>query len=217
MIPSALENHKHNQGKADKQIKTFEIANCYQKTEGQELPKEISYLAILSEGDYRKTKGDLEALFQKLRVKDISFEPSKVLPPFYNTVATADIYSEKLMIGYIGSIKSAVSRNFGLTNSLIATEINLDSLVSKISQEYVYHPISEYPSIIEDLTVASEKSLGDIIEAIKSTSKLVKDIQYLDSFKGKHSFRISFQNNEKNLEQAEINSLKEIILDLFKV
>ncbi|HCQ31175.1 TPA: phenylalanine--tRNA ligase subunit beta [Candidatus Collierbacteria bacterium] len=217
LIPSALENHKHNQGKADKQIKTFEIANCYQKTEGQELPKEISYLAILSEGDYRKTKGDLEALFQKLRVKDISFEPSKVLPPFYNTVATADIYSEKLMIGYIGSIKSAVSRNFGLTNSLIATEINLDSLVSKISQEYVYHPISEYPSIIEDLTVASEKSLGDIIEAIKSTSKLVKDIQYLDSFKGKHSFRISFQNNEKNLEQAEINSLKEIILDLFKV
>src|SRR3989339_1178352 len=48
LIPSALENHKHNQGKVGGQLKTVEIANCYQKIEGRELPREISTLAMLS-------------------------------------------------------------------------------------------------------------------------------------------------------------------------
>lgn len=216
LIPSALENHKHNQGKVDGPLKTIEIANCYQKVSGRELPREISTLAFLSGEDYRKTKGEIEALLRKLRVNDISFKPSKTPPPFFNPIGTADIYSGKLLLGHIGSIKPAVLRKIRLLSDPVALEINLADLVSKINRKYEFHPVPEYPPVLEEMTIDSKKSLGEIIETIQNTSELIKKVQYLDSFKRKHSFRISFESDEKNLEQSEINTLKDIIQNRFK-
>ncbi|KKT30355.1 MAG: Phenylalanine-tRNA ligase beta subunit [Microgenomates group bacterium GW2011_GWC1_44_10] len=217
LIPSALENHKHNQGKVGGQLKTVEIANCYQKIEGRELPREISTLAMLSGEDYRKIKGEIEALLWKLRVKDISFKPSRTPPPFFNPAGTADIYSKKLLLGHIGSIKPAVLRKIGLLNNPMAIEINLADMVLKINRKYEFHPVPEYPPVLEEMTIDSRKSLGDIIETIQNTSQLIKKVQYINSFKGKHSFGISFGSDNKNLEQSEINTLKDIIQNRFKV
>jgi len=217
LVPSALLNHKHNQGKIDEPLKTFEIANCYQKIEGRELPREISTLAMLSGEDYRKIKGEIEALLWKLRVKDISFKPSRTPPPFFNPAGTADIYSEKLLLGHIGSIKPGVLIKIDLLNNPMAIEINLADMVLKINRKYESHPVPEYPPVLEEMTIDSRKSLGVIIETIQNTSELIKKVQYINSFKGKHSFGISFGNDNRNLEQSEINTLKDIIQNRFKV
>jgi phenylalanyl-tRNA synthetase beta chain len=217
LTPSALENHKHNQGRFGEPLKTFEVANCYQKVDGQELPREISNLSLLSGEDYRKTKGEIEALLWKLRVTDITFKSSKTPPPFFSPTGTADIFSGNLLLGHIGSIKPAVLRKVGLSNSPVAVEISLPSLVTKINLKYIFHPIPEYPPVLEEMTIDSEKPLGDIIDTIQNTSALIKKVQYLASFEGKHSFRISFGSDEKNLKQVEINNLKDIIQTRFKV
>ncbi|EKD53422.1 MAG: phenylalanyl-tRNA synthetase, beta subunit, partial [uncultured bacterium] len=217
LIPSALENHKHNQGKVDGPLKTVEVANCYQKTEGRELPREISTLTVLSGEDYRKTKGEIEALLWKLKVKDISYKPSQTPPSFFDPKGTAGIYSGNLLLGHIGTVKPAVVRKIGLSSDPVAIEINLVDLVSNINLKHVFRPIPEYPPVLEEMTIDSEKPLGDIIDTIQNTSGLIKKVQYLDSFEGKHSFRISFGSNEKNLEQPEINTLKDVIQTRFKV
>ncbi len=217
LTPSGLENYKHNSGKIEGTIDVFEIANIYQLDEGKSLPREISTFSALTDGNYLSTKGTLESLLKKLRIKDITFKPTTEAPPFFNLTATADVFSENILLGQIGVIKSTILRNIGITTNPTAIELNLVNLTSQISKGYIYQPISEYPLVLEDITVASEKLLGDIMEKIRNSSTLIKKIKYLESFKDKHTFKVYFGSNERNLEQAEINSIKNIIQSRFKV
>ena len=121
------------------------------------------------------------------------------------------------MFGHLGLLRPSTLRNIGLQTSPVAVEINLETLVSCLNQKYIFQPISEYPYILENITVNSQKLLGDIVDIIKNTSRLIKEVQYLESFHTKHTFRVSFGSNEKNLEQKEVNALKDIIQERFKV
>lgn len=217
IIPSGLENLKHSQGKIEEPLKIFEVSNSYQKTDGLELPREVSTLALLANDDFRNVKGSVESLLEHLKVKNISFRPSRQILPFFDQSTTAAIYSGDHLLGNLGLLKPSVLRNIGLQTSPVAVEINLEILVTCINQKYVFLPISEYPYILENITVNSKKSLGDILEIVKNTSRLIKDVRYLESFHTKHTFRVSFGSNEKNLEQKEVNALKDIIQERFKI
>ena len=217
LIPSGLENLKHSQGKIETPLKTFEVANVYQIVDGQELPREVSTLALLSHDNFRNVKGTIESLLEHLKVKNVSFKPVKQSHPFFNQSATAAIFSGDHLFGHLGLLRPSTLRNIGLQTSPVAVEINLETLVSCLNQKYIFQPISEYPYILENITVNSQKLLGDIVDIIKNTSRLIKEVQYLESFHTKHTFRVSFGSNEKNLEQKEVNALKDIIQERFKV
>ncbi len=217
LVPSLLENYKHNQGKISNNINLFEVANCYLKNNQHVLPDEISNLGLVSGSEFLETKGKVESLLKKLKVSEVSFKPTKVSAPYFNRGLTADIYSDEIILGQIGSIKPQVLRNMGVQSNPTCVEIDLTKLVSGVNREHIFQPISDYPLIIENITVSSKKMLGEIISVIQNTSTLIKEIDYLDSFKDKHAFRVSFGSVERNLEQSEINTIKEIIQTRFKV
>lgn len=218
LLPSSLENHKHNQGKVEGQLDTYELANCYHPVKGQELPLEISGLSIVSTGTYLETKGKLEALLAHLKVNQVSFKPSeKNTPPYFDRINSAVILSNTQVLGFLGPIKALTLRNIGLLSPVIAIEINFANLVDSVNRQFIYEPISEYPLVIEDITISSDSLVADIIKNIRLTSKLIKDVRYLASFKNKHTFKVTFGSQDKNLKQTEINTLKDIIQDRFKV
>lgn len=120
-------------------------------------------------------------------------------------ISRVDIVLLNLLVGsYSAGIFSAASR---VTLLFAMTAAGLGSVINpRFSSFDNSHKILSY----------SKKLIGDIINTIKSSSKLVKDIQYLESYQTKHTLRISFGSDEKNLEQNEINILKVTIQDLFK-
>jgi len=65
------------------------------------------------------------------------------------------------------------------------------------------------------MTINSKLKVGEIINKIQSTNKLIKHIKYKDSFKDNHTFKITFSSQEKNLTQPEVNEVKNIILKHF--
>lgn len=217
LLPSLLENHKHNRGKLDGPVKTFEIANCYQKLPHLKLPNEVSTLAILSTDTYRQTKGVLETLLSYLRVKDVSYQIASESPSLFRPDRTAAVYSGRTLLGYLGELQPQVLRNIGLDSSPTAVEINLPILAKHLSLQPEYLAISDYPPVVEDITLSSSRPLGDIIKTIQSSSKLINSVKYLDTYQQKHTFRVTFGSQDKNLKQAEINTLKDIIQDHFKV
>lgn len=217
LTPSILENYHHNQDKNEGDIHLFEIANCYLKAEDQRLPKEISHASILSDMDYRHLKGRIEDLLRFIKAEKIAFKTSADPSPFWNPGSTASIFAEDLLIGYIGSIKPSVLRNLGIKTNPTAVELNLHSLVKKIAQKAKFQKISPYPTLFEDITISSQRTIGQIMEIISATSKIIKDVRYLESFESKHTFRIAFGNDEKNLSQSEVDSLKEVIIKRLKV
>ncbi|KKS94556.1 MAG: Phenylalanine-tRNA ligase beta subunit [Candidatus Collierbacteria bacterium GW2011_GWB1_44_6] len=217
LVPSGLENLKHNIGRTSDKFLTFEISNVYRRVSGQTLPSEISNLAIISTEDYRNTKGRLESLFEHLHLVDTAFLPGKNSPAFYDEKCTAEIHSQNTLVGHVGYIKPTVLRKYGFQPTLTVIELDLPKLTTKILPQSTFTPISEYPLVIEDLTINSKKLIGDIIEKIKNTTTLIKDVEYLNSYGTKHTFKVSFGSFEKNLEQNEVNNLKEIIQKQFTV
>lgn len=216
LAPSLLVNLRHNQGKVDGDIRLFEVANVYLK-HSEPLPAENSTLALLSTQSYRAAKGELEALLGNLNVSGIVFKPSSDAPSIFHPAATAAIYSGRKKIGFMGSVKPEVLRRLGIQSAPVVTQIDLTSAISGIIPGHIYRPVSEFPLVREDITVTSAKSLGDIIDTIKNSSTLIKEIQYLDSYKNKHTFKVSFGSSERNLEQKEINTIKDIIQKRFAV
>lgn len=216
LVPSLLGNLRHNQGKVIDVVRLFEIANVYIKQK-ELLPLENSTLATLSTLDYRQAKGEIESLFSTFKIASITFKPAKDAPAPFHSSGTAAVYSDRTKIGYFGLIRPEILRSLGLQSIPVVSEIDLVGAVGRIKPGHLYEPVSEFPHVREDMTISSPKNLGDIIEEINNSSTLIKEIQYLESYHNKHTFKVSFGSSERNLEQKEINALKELIQNRFRV
>lgn len=215
LVPSILQNIKNNQGKSKEPFRLYELSNIYQASSGK-LPQEISKLVIASTEDFRKIKGNLELLFSYLNLKIFKFEPSSTPPSYFVKESTAKIISNKNELGYIGQIQPTILYGLGITSNPTIIELDIESIASTIQKNYIYKPISDFPEVIEQMTISSKLGVGEIVDKIQSTSKLINKISYLDSFQNKHTFEIVFSSPIKNLTQIEVNDIKNDIQTLFK-
>ena len=214
LVPSVLQNIKNNQGKTEEPFYLYELSNVYLPT-GEKLPRENSMLVIGTTIPFRLTKSYLTLLFEHLNLKKYKFKTSTSSPIYFVEEKTATISSGDSTLGFIGSIKPAILHKLGITSDPIIIELDAQKLVDSISENYIYSPISDFPDVVEQITISSNERVGDIIEKIRSANKLIKDISYLDSFEKNHSFKITFSSPNKNLTQSEVNNIKKTIGALF--
>ncbi|KKS63088.1 MAG: Phenylalanine-tRNA ligase beta subunit [Candidatus Collierbacteria bacterium GW2011_GWE2_42_48] len=207
LVPSVLQNIKNNQGKTEEPFYLYELSNVYLPT-GEKLPRENSMLVIGTTIPFRLTKSYLTLLFEHLSLKKYKFKTSTSSPIYFVEEKTATISSGDSTLGFIGSIKPAILHKLGITSDPIIIELDAQKLVDSISENYIYSPISDFPDVVEQITISSNERVGDIIEKIRSANKLIKDISYLDSFEKNHSFKITFSSPNKNLTQSEVNDIK---------
>ena len=204
----------NNSGKVELPIRIFELANIYLVDEHnpKELPEERPILALASQGlDYRTAKGYLEALLVKFRLPNLTFTALDEKSGPWQINQTAEVYSGKHFLGVFGAIKPAVKSAFNLKSDIYLANLDFRAVASLANIAYTYTPISEYPDMIEDITIESNRTIGELIQLIKAESKLVTKVIYKDSLKNKHTFTIHFNNPKRNLTQAEVNHIKEEI------
>lgn len=214
LVPSILQNIKDNQGKSEEPFYLFEISNVYEQTKDK-LPNEVSKCVIASTIDFRSTKGYLESLLTNLNLKQYSFENTTDTPSYFLKENTAKILSKEKLLGYIGFIKPTILHHLNITSNPVVIEMDTQQIADNVLENYIYNPISEYPEVVEQITITSKQKVGDIIEKIRATSNLVNKIIYTDSYQDNHSFKITFSSSTKNLTQAEVNSIKLDIQSLF--
>lgn len=214
LVPSILQNIKANQGKSEEPFYLFEVSNIYKKT-GNKLPDELSKLVIASTIDYRSLKGHLESLFSFLNLTQIEFKKTEIEDKYFQKEKTAEILVNGKIIGYIGTIKSTVLHNLGIFSTPTVIELDVLNISKNILGGFVYKPISDFPEVVEQMTIRSTNPIGDIIEKIRSSEKLVNRVSYIDSYKNNHTFKITFSSAKNNLTQTEVNRLKENINKLF--
>lgn len=210
LVPSILQNIVDNQGKSDEPFLLVEVSNIYRKSSGK-LPNEISNIVIVSTEDYLHTKGTLEALSLHLNTNQFKFEPSDKTPVYFAKSFTAQITTNKQPLGFIGTIDPNILHDMGITSNPIVIEMDTDSLANSINKNYVYQPISNFPEVVEQMTIKTNKKIGDIMDSIRQTSHLINKISYIDSFENNHSFKITFSSPKENLTQTEVNEIKKAI------
>jgi len=208
LLPSLLNNLKNNLGKIDLPINIFELSNVYLKQNQEPLPQELSTLTLVSTDDYRKVKGTIEALFRHLNLQETTLMPLTQAQPLFQIEKSAQVTVGEQTIGFIGQLDKTISHSLGLKTSPTVSEIKVTELLKWINPNYSYHPISQYPSIVEEITLQSSLGVGEILRKIQEASPLISQVEYLGSFKSKHSFKISFTSQTGNLDQKMVEEIK---------
>ena len=128
-------------------------------------------------------------------------------------------------IGFIGQIHPSIAQKIGLNGKVFACEV----LIDKISQRDVANAkeISKFPANRRDLAliVAENVPSGDIIEACRAVAgEKLTNVNLVDVYQGQRiaegqkslAISLTIQDNEKTLEEEEINAVISVVLTELK-
>lgn len=205
LIPSLL--HVIAENKKTEVFKIFELANVYHKKVNdlpagrQALPNEVLMLSGVlknKNANFYEVKGIIEQLLLNLGIKNVSFKPSE------KNAVGASLYINKT---YLGEIEV-------LDTNLIDFELNFEVILQYASFKKEYRPFAKYPPVIEDVSViaGNDVSTENIIKIIKSQSNLITDVSLTDSYLASRTFRIIYQDEEKNLTKEEVSKIRNKII-----
>ncbi|OOF56210.1 phenylalanine--tRNA ligase subunit beta [Rodentibacter genomosp. 2] len=174
--------------------------------------------------DFFDLKGDLESLLSLTGVGNKVRFVAKTFAALHPG-QSASIELDGKEIGFIGTLHPSVSQKLGLNGKIVVFEILWNAIANR--NVIQARKISKFPANRRDLAlvVADEIAAGDVIEACKQAGgeKLIQ-VNLFDVYKGigvlsgtkSLAISLTIQDNEKTLEEDEINAVISAVLDKVK-
>lgn len=115
------------------------------------------------------------------------------------------------------AIKEDPTKFIEVLDNTIFFEFDITNYLSSLIPAAKFIPLPKYPSIVEDMSIIAPKiSYEKITSLIKEQSKLIIDVKLLDVYENKKTFRITYQDINKNLTNDEISIIREKIINKLK-
>jgi phenylalanyl-tRNA synthetase beta chain len=174
--------------------------------------------------DFFDLKGVLEGLFSDLHL-EISYEATK--HPSYRPGRTARVMMGDKHLGVMGELHPLVIEKFDIhleaDQPVLATELDLDTIINNIPFAYPFEAISPYPAIREDLAVVVDKGVeAAAVESIirRAGGFLLKEVQLFDLYEGSQlppgkkslAYHLTFQAPDKTLTDKNVSKNRQRIL-----
>jgi len=234
LIPDALETIKHNSNRQNKSLKLFEIGNNYQVIKDDQFENKRLNVAIIgnvfeenwitdyTENNFYYLKGISKNLLDKLSISNYKYE----IDQDDNFEFKLNIISNKKDIGFIGELDINYTKTFSIDDKVHILNLDLDKIRLK-SFNNKFEELSKFPSSRRDLSMILDNHVKfeDIKTiAYKLESKILKDVNLFDEYKGKNigdkkkSFAVSFTFNDskKTLTDKIIDKVVTKFADAFK-
>ncbi|MDP3953600.1 MAG: phenylalanine--tRNA ligase subunit beta [bacterium] len=195
MKEALLENSKYFA-----EVRLFELGNVFDRKLGE---RTMLALSVKGKGEeaFLELKGTVEGLLTGLGFTDFNLYPER------NSLEV-EVNGEKL-----GEIKHYQK------DSALA-ELDALRLMQMEEGEFEYQPLSKYPSVMRDLSIALRErvSVGDILSAIEEVGvEHARDVDLIDYYDPQHlTFRIVFQSDDRTLKDAEVSKEFEKIVKYLK-
>ncbi|MEK7127297.1 MAG: phenylalanine--tRNA ligase beta subunit-related protein, partial [Patescibacteria group bacterium] len=200
LFGNILEAYKQNQANFDV-IKLFELGKEYKD-------KEHYWLSAITNGDkFLEAKGCIENILINL---GINYSIKPVVFDWLHPGRSAEVISGQKSLGLIGEISPTILDKFGVKGRAIYWALDYEFLEKLANLNKKYQPVPLYPPIIEDLTLTVPEGtlIGELMEKIKAVSKLIVDVQLISTHEINFSFRITYQDQTKNLTDKDIEPLR---------
>jgi len=215
LLLSLLETAQKNVSRSPRG-RIFELEKAYPKS------GEILALGAILWGEkepFLALKGVLEELGRQTHLK-LEFSPAK--NEFLHPVQATEVRIGKEKIGILGSAHPHLAEAFDLPEAAVF-EVDFEKLSRMAPRWESFRPISPYPEILEDYSfvLPQTRSLADLLEKIRSSSPLVREVEIKDRFETKEgdrstTVRVVYQSMENVLSGKDIEPLRKKIADLIR-
>ena len=215
-LPSMLDILSRNYAYHNKNVKLYELAKIYLPVEGQVLPQEPKMLMLGTYGEGKSfftLKGELEAVFQGLRIKKASYAAVNDNPS-YHPGRCAKVTVDGVDVGVMGQVHPLVAKNYGIDVEVYCAEIDFSKLFGLRLPDVTYTPLPKYPTVSRDLSVICDESVTvaqaeDVITA--AAGKLLRGVKLFDIYRGtgvpegkkSMAFSLALRADDRTLTDAD--------------
>ena len=172
--------------------------------------------------DFYYVKGVLDLLFNKLRL-DVKYLPFEDAPKELHPKRTAKIIVENKLVGLIGALHPKYAKDNNLEDTYVF-ELNLDKILENTKPVISFKHISKVPSVERDLALVMDmnQSIGEILDAIKKSDKMISNIKVFDLYIGDKidaskksvAIRITLESDETLTEEVISSKINRILKSL---
>ncbi len=215
-LPSMLDILARNNANQNKTAKLYELAKIYLPVEGEALPNEPKMLVLGTYGaseTFFTLKGELEAIFQGLRLQKASYTAVHDNPS-YHPGRCAEVSVSGVSVGFIGQVHPLVAANYDMDADIYCAEINLTKLFDLQLPDATYVPLPKYPTVSRDISLVCDEAVTvaqveNVIES--SAGKLLRSIRLFDIYRGtgvpegkkSMAFSLELRSDERTLTDAD--------------
>lgn len=235
LLPSLLENYIYNISRGVKDIKLYEVARVFEKTEDTLPTERLSLGAIFStsrapslyseptEGFYLM-KGTLESVLDALRVPDCSFMPGT--EPYLHPGKSADISIGGEKTGCLGVVSPEVMERLEVKSAqeVLVFEVDIEKLMSHAPRGTSYRTVPRFPAVERDIAIVLDEDFkaADVIRLIEDcSSEFTEEVTVFDSYRGKNipegkkslAFSIRYRSPERTLTDEEVDGIHQGIVE----
>lgn len=225
MAPSMLKILSLNHSKRNESASVFEISYVYEKMGDDELPvhKELLSLAAYGDMSFFDIKGDIEALFDSLKIKDYSFAACKK-EPYMHPGMCAKVYVNGRDAGLVGKVHPKACENFECPENSYLAFVELEPVVEAAVLIPTYKELPKFPAVTRDLAIVVDKVLpANEVEKVISQrgGKVLEELVLFDYYDGPQvpqgkkslAYSLTFRDNEKTLTDEDVNKVMNKILN----
>jgi len=234
LLDGLLQNVDYNIKRKNPDTKFFEFGKIYSKTEKYHERRQLAlivsgndcsenWLISKSPTNFFILKGYVEQLLSKFRLSTTE-RPIERDDRFSDGVEI--IYEDKIL-AKIGIPTKKNLMDADIEANVFYAEIELENCLElENTNNFKFKNIPKFNKVRRDLALLLDKSVSysDIFEISKNISTYVKKIQLFDVFEGKNlpegkkSYALSFEllNEEKTLEDSEINSIMNEFIKIYQ-
>jgi phenylalanyl-tRNA synthetase beta chain len=227
LLATLAHNQKFEQGG----IRLFEIGKVF-LLQGKDLPQEKEMLCTVLSGaraelswqadkeplDFFDAKGVVENILNQLGLK-ASFDVGDDEGLFPGRGASIVVDDDK--IGILGELHPKVAQAFELSDVACLIEIDLEKLLTKVTEIKEFQAIPRFPSVTRDIALVIDEQVSyQKVEKIIRGDTLVTRVTLFDLYRGeqipagKKSFaiRIVYQSPSHTLTDEEVDQTQEQML-----
>jgi phenylalanyl-tRNA synthetase beta chain len=190
------------------QGRVFELEKVYPK-KGENLA--LGALIWGEKESFLGLKGVLEELGKQAHLK---LEFSSVREELLHPVKATEVRANGERIGVLGEVHPHLTAAFDLPEAAIF-EIDFEKFADLAQPWGKFTPIPIYPEVFEDYSfiLPQTRSLADLIEKIRSSSPLVREVEIGDRFETKEgdrsiTIKVTFQSEEKGLSSEDTTPVR---------
>lgn len=197
LIPEALEVLRENKGRVKGEVKIFEVSRVYKDGAKNEPLR----LLLTAQGmNFYEFKGEIENLLVRMHIKARWEVLKSFRKPFVGT-RTAQVKVNEEIVGVVGQIEGKTVDNFELEGEVMMADLDFEKIVEAGSEIAEFVGVTKEAGVIEEITIKSNASVIEIEERMVKVANKIREIEYLDSFEDKKTFRVVF--DVKSRKEAE--------------